>query len=68
MTNPAQKLFRHLNKKATSEDVQNIERYTKQRPSHILSNGCEMSEVVNKCLDKEDELTFGVAFDEFEES
>lgn len=65
--NPAQKLFRYLNEDAKPGDVENIHKYTGQTTSDILGRGCEMSEVVNRCLDPDDDLTFGDAFDEFEE-
>jgi hypothetical protein len=60
--NPAQKLFRFLLGSAKHEDVENIKNYTKQNPSDILSKGGAMSEVVNRCLDSSDNLSFGDAF------
>jgi len=60
--NPTQKLFRYLTEDAQPGDVEAIHKYTGQTTSDILGRGCEMSEVVNKCLDQDDDLEFPEAF------
>jgi hypothetical protein len=65
--NPTQKLFRYLTEDAQSGDIEAIHKYTGQTTSDILGRGCEMSEVVNRCLDLEDSLSFEEAFDPFNE-
>lgn len=67
MTNPTQKLFHYLTEEAKPGDIEVIHRYTEQTTSGVLETGDQMSEVVNRCLDSEDSLSFEEAFDPFEE-
>ena len=63
MTNPAKKLF-NLLKNSSDDEKEKIEFYTKQKTSDVLKSGGQISEVVERCLDEEDELDFEDAFKE----
>jgi hypothetical protein len=61
MTNPAKKLF-NLLKNSSDDKKDKIEFYTKQKTSDVLKSGGQVSEVVKRCLDEEDELDFEDVF------
>jgi len=65
--NPTQKLFRYLTEDAQPGDIEAIHKYTGQTTSGVLETGDQMSEVVSRCLDLEDSLSFEEAFDPFNE-
>lgn len=62
MTNPAKKLFNYLTEEAKPGDIENIHKYTGQTTSGVMQTGDQMSEVVLRCLNPEDNLSFEEAF------